>query len=134
MWYCIYDTTSDKKWVYKWCQQRDATLISDGINSYALLWHVYFKFYYKEGNQGDEIDQSDEGYMRGDQGDLKRTVNILEDQHFYKIYFYNKMCKNPNICSWKAIKLSWENVADGKKEDSIENPRGLKKSCVIAIG
>ena len=54
----------------------------------------------------DEIDQSDEGYMRGDQGDLKRTVNILEDQHFYKIYFYNKMCKNPNICSWKAIKLS----------------------------
>ena len=72
---------------------------------FALLWHVYFKFYYKEVDQGDENDQSDEGYVRGDQGDLRRTVNILEDQHSDKIYFDNKMCKNPNICSWKAIKL-----------------------------
>ena len=51
---------------------------------------------------------------------------------------------------WKAMKLDysaiakipcpspdlpWENAADGKKkEDSIENPRGLKKSCVIGYG
>ena len=34
-----------------------------------LYCGIFFKFHYKEGDQGDEIDQSDEGYVRGDQGD-----------------------------------------------------------------
>ena len=98
-----------------------------------------FLFFWKSvflGHPSDEIGQSDEGYVRGDQGDLRRTVHILEDQHSYKIYFDDKMCRNPNICSWNAIKLPWENVVDGKKEDSTDNPRGRrpKKSCVISYG
>ena len=34
-----------------------------------LYCGMFSKFHYKEGDQGDEIDQSDEGYVRGDQGD-----------------------------------------------------------------